>query len=126
MIKNRKPTLEKRIAKLEKLLSKKQTKNEGMFLDLLDNPKAASTFRNLRKGVLDALGSLRPLLSVAKQCDQLVGADSNKGDSCYYILRSAVADLGTVADQADLEAAVMDYDEDWDGDFDDLEARARL
>lgn len=96
MIKNRKTTLERRISKLETLLSKKQMKNKGVYNALLSDPEAADIFYRIYSATMKAWGQLYPLLEDAKKCDNLIGMHQNDDDSIWNILNGVCNDLQTL------------------------------
>lgn len=114
MIKRHKFTLEHRISKLEKLLSKKQMKSEGVYSTLLNDHEAADVFYRVYSATMKAWEQLHPLLKDAKKCDNLIGMHPNDGDSIWYILKGVCNDLQTLT-----YATNVEYNADLEDDEDD-------
>lgn len=105
--------LEKRVAQLEKLLSKDQMKNEGVYNALLDDPRALSKFRTMNTIVRKAHYSLNKIYSLSRECDQAameMGGDQDTipPGELSRILRGVLADLWKLNTMTNLEMNAED------------------
>ena len=111
--------LERRVEYLEKLLSKKQMKNEGVFRTLMNDPEMVVKFKTLMVAIKKAWSSLHKLEDTAKECDQAIidaGADPDMmsdAETISGILNGVLNDLYTLGYMTDLEYNADDeYDDD--------------
>ncbi len=98
--------LEARISRLEKLLSNKKVKNEGIFTEIADDPGTREMFDSLMIAVKKALRILEPMVEVASECDDAIddfGGNSEAGDTMEQILQGVVNDLRTLGYAADID-----------------------